>query len=187
MVLLLACRKINMKKNIFHLLFCSAFTHLKTLCTTSHLHLHTYVHTLVAWLQGATFPSWATQGWVTAFTCTPVQSDNTIPLLRMVGELSLLKVYRGDNQPLATAVWPLASWLTCHETASRKASLVVLSHAAQFVAGQSQVSRYWSQSTFSCSNWRSLNTLQEKSEYDRFFLRFGDVPFVGWFWSLHAS
>lgn len=171
------------KKKTFFICYIAVHSVTKS---TSQLHLHTYVHTLMTWLQGATFPSWATQGWVTAFTCTSVQSDNSIPLLRMVGELSLLKVYWGDNQPLATAVWPLASWLTCQETASRKASLVVLSHAAQFVAGQSQVSRYWSQSAFSCSNWRSLNTLQEKSEYDRFFLRF-DVPFVGWFWSLHAS
>lgn len=88
---------------------------LKALCTTSHLRLHTHVHTVMNSLQGTTFPWRDTRGWLG---------------WRMVGEVSPLKVHWGANHPVAPALWPLASWLTCPETTDKKCMDVMLFHAA---------------------------------------------------------
>lgn len=98
----------------------SSVLSLKALCTTSHLRVHTYLHTVMTSIQGATYPSRATRGSVTAFTCT-AQSDNSILLLRMGWRaVSSQSLHAGEIIGLsATACLPLASRLTFQDTARR--------------------------------------------------------------------
>lgn len=162
---------------------------LQALCTTSHLRVHTYLHTVMTFIQGATYPSLATRGSVTAFTCT-AQSDNSILLLRMGWRaVSSQSLHAGEIIRLsATACLPLASRLTFQDTADvqhgrREARIVMLFHAAWCWPTQlclSQVKAMWAdidhRAPFTNSYWRSLHTLQEESEYDRkLWVSFSDL------------